>query len=419
MIGAGWFKWGRPQTQATVSQPAKDVYYCPMHPQVTSDRPGTCPICNMNLVKKEVQKDISSKPKAQKSQEICRLHNCHGKDGHACPMMVTAKPGDKIHCPICGHYIATEEGLVPVNESSPKDYATIEMSSQIQQLIGIRTAKVARKALSRTIHAYGFVAHDLELYEAQLEYIDAWRAYYPFISRRVVKDEFRQDWRDYYIKPLNEKRWRSDEKLKAQQRLIKAEYELLHMGINEDQLSQLRQIKYGQPWIQPDLVFFDKGQPRWIYAQVFESDLGYVTTGQQVQVTIPAYGDKTTGVVRSVAPIVAPESRTARVRIELPDYRGELSINMYVEVNIQVDLDTSLLIPREAIMDTGLRKIVFVQVEDGKFEPREIETGLEGQGMVFLLDSESRLQGAFEGMASPSTDNETPVKKGGAEHVHP
>ena len=87
---------------------------------------------------------------------------------------------------------------------------------------------------------------------------------------------------------------------------------------------------------------------------------------------------------------------------------------MYVNVDMPVELDESLVVPREAIMDTGLNKIVFVQTQEGVFEPRKITTGFEGDGMAavksglkegetivssgnFLLDSESRLQGSLMG----------------------
>ena len=161
-------------------------------------------------------------------------------------------------------------------------------------------------------------------------------------------------------------------------------------------------------------MFFEKNQPFWIYAQVLESDLGFIAPGQKVLATIPVYQETIEGVVRIIAPLVDPNTRTSRVRIELPEYQGELSVNMYVNVDMPVELDESIVIPREAMMDTGLNKIIFVQIQQGIFEPRKITTGVEGDGMVavksglkegetivtsgnFLLDSESRLQGSLTG----------------------
>jgi Cu(I)/Ag(I) efflux system membrane fusion protein len=369
---AAAFSWGKKMVPATPSNQAshKDVYYCPMHPHYTSDRPGNCPICGMKLVKKESAPQSTSLPPEQKAQ------------------------------------------------NGVPDHATVAIDLQKQQLIGIKTIEVSRKPVVKTIHAYGYVAHDLELYEAQLDYIEAWRKYYAFVIRRPTKDQFRQDWWKYDVTAPNQDRWHSEDKRKAQEQLAKAEYELIHMGLSHEQIAQLREIKYGQPWIQPDLLFFDKNYPFWIYAQVPESELGYLAPTQKVKVTIPIYGDTTEGVIKNIAPFVDPATRTSRVRIEMPKYRGELSVNMYANVDIPVELDNTIAIPREAIMDTGLRKIVFVQVKDGIFEPRDIETGLDGDGLVtvksglkegerivaagnFLLDSESRLQSSLGG---PSHD---------------
>lgn len=370
--GAGWLVMKRPSPGHREHQAHKDIYYCPMHPQYTSDRPGTCPICGMNLVKKEIPASLSE------------------EHSHGNPQSSTAS-----------------------TESIP-GYAVVSIDSQKQQLMGVKTAPVTQQMLTKTIHAYGYVAHDLELYEAQLEYIYAWQQFYSFAVRRPIKDEFRQDWWQYYAKSAAQNRWHTNDELKAQERLVKAEYDLIHMGLTLVDLKQLRDIKYGQPWVQPELLFFEKDQPFWIYAQVLENDLGFIAPAQKVIVTIPAYKETVEGVVRSIAPFVDPATRTSRVRIEVPNYKGELSVNLFVNVDIPVDLNMSLVVPRGAIMDTGVRKIIFVQTQDGVFEPRDIQTGFEGDGLVavksgvkegeiiavagnFLLDSESRLQAPISG----------------------
>ena len=401
----------------------KDIYYCPMHPQYTSDRPGICPICSMKLVKKEGNSNAELKKMdggAKKEKKIFywtdpMIPGYKASGPGKSPMNIDLVPVYSEAVPSGGEELNTQKETSEGQHVA--EYSTISIDTHKQQLMGVKTMAVTKKPLVRTIHAYGYVAHDLELYEAQLDYLGAWRVYNAFQKRRPVRDEFRSDWREYYINPAMNNRWRSDEKLKAQERLLKVEYELIHMGITPDELQQLRETKYGRPWIQPDLLFFEKGFPYWVYANVFESDLGFLAVTQKVSITIPAYGETTEGVIRSIPPIIDPATRTARVRIELPNYRGQLSVNMFVNVDIPVELDESLVIPRDAMMDTGLRKIAFVQIQEGIFEPRQIQTGFEGDGMVavksglkegeivvssgnFLIDSESRLQAALEGMGA-------------------
>ena len=176
----------------------------------------------------------------------------------------------------------------------------------------------------------------------------------------------------------------------------------------------MREVKYGQPWVQPNLLFFSDEHPYWVYAEVFESDLGFVDVGQKARIEILAYGETVEGVVRAVAESVDPDKRTVRVRIEVPQSKGELKEGMFVNVVMPVELNESLLVPRDAVMMTGTRAIVFLKTVAGMFQPREVKTGLEADGFVqikeglkendivvsganFLVDSESRLQAALEG----------------------
>jgi Cu(I)/Ag(I) efflux system membrane fusion protein len=342
-----------------------EVWYCPMHPNYTSDRPGLCPICNMSLVKKEG----------------------HPSDEHALKEHVAA--------------------------SLPSGYGMVKVTEHQQQLMGVKTTKVVRKPLTKTIYTSGYVAHDLELYQAQIEYINAWREYAAYQSRRPVKEEYRQGWRQYYANPSN--RPRSVELRDAQQRMIKAEYELVHMGISEEQLQSLRKVKYGQPWIQPEILFFREQHPFWVYASIFESEIGFVDVGQEVNIDIPAYHEQYKGVVKVVAGAVDEDTRTVRVIIEITNLRSDLKANMLVDVGIKVELNDYVIVPRDAVMDTGTRQIVFVQTAAGQFEPRQVKVAMTGDGVYgikeglkegeivaaegnFLLDSESKLQASFAGV---------------------
>jgi len=109
-------------------------------------------------------------------------------------------------------------------------------------------------------------------------------------------------------------------------------------------------------------------------------------------------------------------TRTARVRAQLADPRGALKPEMYVNVSIAVDLGEVLAVPEEAVFNTGTKQIVFVDKGQGLFEPRDVTLGAKADGFSevkdgvsdgepvvtsgnFLIDSESRLKAALEGMA--------------------
>jgi len=339
----------------------RHIYYCPMHPGYTSGRPGDCPVCGMKLVKKET------------SQAYILA------DG-------TAK-------------------------SASGGHAAVYLDHSQQQLIGVGLVKVVKRPFVKTIRTYGYVTNDMDLYKAQLEYIGVWRKYALFRRSRAVKDEFPDDWGEFSGRAPGEG-FR-----KARERLLKAEYELRHRGFQDAQLEQLRLIKYELAEIQPEILLGQKWQPLWIHARILEEDLGYVDVGQKAVVDIPAYRESFEGIVRSVGDEVDPRTRTVIVRIGLPGGKEYLKVNMYADVLMPVELNDVLMVPRAAVMNTGLRQIVFVQRDPSHFEPVETKTGMESNGMVevregltegemvvvggnFLVDAESRLQAAFPGMTA-------------------
>lgn len=412
---------------------ARDVYYCPMHPTYTSDRPGTCPICNMNLVKKEITPEMPEAQQVDKHlRDICIMHNCHkAHDGKPCPMMVLAKEGEKVTCPICGTHVAgIPDGkkekkilfwtdpmipgykadkpgkspmgmdLVPVYEEeavaqgaqTPQGYAQIMLSPQKQQLIGIKTATVEKKKLIKAVRTVGTIAHDPELYQAQTEYIQAIQAF-----ERAKQSDI-------------------PEIVDQSQRLVEStRIRLRHMGLNDDLISGIATWKEAER----SLLFTTPGEPVWVYAPVYEYELPLIRVGQEIRVEVPSLSNETfQGTIRAVDSMVDQTTRTTRVRAQLKDPQGRLRPDMYVNVSIDVDLGETPGIPEGAVFDTGMKKIAFVDKGQGVFEPRDITVGAKADGYYelksgvqegevvvtsgnFLIDSESRLKAALEGMSGP------------------
>jgi RND family efflux transporter MFP subunit len=156
----------------------------------------------------------------------------------------------------------------------------------------------------------------------------------------------------------------------------------------------------------------------WVVADVFEQDIGQIRSGAKATVRINAYPGKTfEGRITYVYPTMKPETRTVPVRVELANPGQLLKPAMFTEVEVQVGGRAPVLaVPDSAVIDSGTRRIVLVQLQAGRFEPREVKTGTrsdnyveiqdglkEGEQVViaanFLIDAESNLKAAVGGMS--------------------
>ena len=161
----------------------------------------------------------------------------------------------------------------------------------------------------------------------------------------------------------------------------------------------------------------------WLLADVPEYELGSIKVGQPVTVRVRSLPSRTfTGRVGVIYPQLNKETRTARVRIELPNPEGVLLADMYADVEIATGAGKPVVaVPDDAVIDTGTRKVVLVDKGEGRFEPREVKVGARGNGFVeirdgvaegdrvvtsanFLIDAESNLKAALQGMAAAPTD---------------
>ena len=157
----------------------------------------------------------------------------------------------------------------------------------------------------------------------------------------------------------------------------------------------------------------------WVYAQVFQNDLGRVRVGSPAEITVDSYpGRVFRGRVSFISPQLDQTTRTAKVRLEIQNPDLTLSLGMFVNVRLDLPLGRQLVVPASAVFQTGTRQVAFVDKGEGHFEPRDIETGTRagddvvvskglkaGEHIVtaanFLIDSESQLQAAMGSFAPP------------------
>jgi Cu(I)/Ag(I) efflux system membrane fusion protein len=158
----------------------------------------------------------------------------------------------------------------------------------------------------------------------------------------------------------------------------------------------------------------------WVMADVPEAEFGDLTTGATVEVTTRAYpGRVFSGKVSLIYPHLMRETRTARVRIDMPNPDLALLPDMYADVEITSGAsDPLVVVPASAVIDSGLRQVVIVAQGDGRFEPRDVGLGRRGDGYIaviygiqegetvvvngnFLIDAESNLNAALKGLTAP------------------
>jgi Cu(I)/Ag(I) efflux system membrane fusion protein len=159
----------------------------------------------------------------------------------------------------------------------------------------------------------------------------------------------------------------------------------------------------------------------WVIAEVAEADIASIKVGMTATVTVRAYPQEPiTGSVTFIYPDLRPETRTVRVRIEVPNPDGRLKVDMYADVVFRTGADAEpvVAVPDSAVIDSGTRRIVLVSKGEGRFEPRVVKLGRRGEGFVeivegvnegesvvtaatFLIDSESNLNAALKQFAPP------------------
>ena len=162
----------------------------------------------------------------------------------------------------------------------------------------------------------------------------------------------------------------------------------------------------------------------WIIADVFEYEASNIRVGQPARVTLSYAGGRSIDAqVDYLQPQVDPMTRTLKVRLNAANPNLLLKPDMYADVEFRIAMPQRLTVPAEAVLDTGERKTVFVDRGNGFFEPRQVETGERDGGRItvlkglkagervvtsgnFLIDSESQLKAAADGMTSAPAEHQ-------------
>ena len=403
-IGLGVFTAGcsRPPEKpgATAASSEKTLYTCGMHPWIIQDHPGNCPICGMKL--EPVHKTAgTSAPSAASSAialdpETIQMMNLQTTEITRGPLRRTIRT----------------VGTIDYNETALADVTT-KFKGWIEKLDVDATGQLVHRGEPL------FEIYSPELYSAEAEYLavlNSTNDSNALALREAALDKLKfLDLSDAQIAGLEKAR----EARKTLQILAPTDGFVIEKDVVQGQMVDAGMKLYRLA----DLGIV------WVLAQVYEPDLPYVQLGQEATVKLASLPDREfRGRVTYVYPNVDEKTRTARVRLEFENPGYFLKPGMFVSVQIASELDPSaVLVPDSAVLRSGERNTVFVALSGGKFDPRtvvlgpegerdtvEVTSGLqEGERVVtsgqFMLDSESQLREAIQKMnSSAGMTAETP-----------
>ena len=383
--------------------------------------------------------------------------------------MVDPQTGKKIKywvAPMDPTYIRNEPGkspmgmdLVPVYEEEggeKEPTSTIRIDPVTIQNMGIRTAPVIRKPVTKTIRTFGNVTYDETRMVSVNTKFDGWieKLHVNFVGERIKRGQPLFDiyspelvtTQEEYLLALKQYRSLKDSSFvhvrdSAERLMAASRKRLEYWDMSDPQIRQLEttgQVRKaitifspsGGVVIQKDVVegqFVKAGKNQyqiadlstvWVDVDIYEYELPYVKKGMPARMELSYIpGERFYGEVLYIYPYLSKETRTLRLRLAFPNPELQLKPDMYANIRLEAELPgPNIVIPQEAVIDTGVRQVVFVSRDKGKFEPREIKLGVEvnghqyqvlkglseGEEIVisaqFMLDSESRLREAVQKM---------------------
>lgn len=351
---------------------------------------------------------------------------------------------------------ASQKSGSPLAMQSMKNMApgTVMLNPATQQLIGVTYTTVRRAAMKRTVDTVGLVQMDEERISRVHVKIAGWieKVYLDYVGKLVKKGQplfslYSPDLvsteQEYLIasrgqaylgkSPYTDVASGADALLEATRQRLRL-WDITDAQIHD--LQQTGKVKrtmtlyspidgfvmtrnaYEQTYVTPDSDLYDIADLSriWVYVDIFEYEAPYVHVDQPASMQLSYFPGKTYhGRVTYVYPTLDPKTRTIKVRLEFPNPGYELKPDMYADVKLQINYGTQTLVPSEAILNSGTRQVVFISKPGGYFEPREIKVGdqFDGETEVlaglkpgekivasgnFLIDSESRLGAAMQGM---------------------
>jgi Cu(I)/Ag(I) efflux system membrane fusion protein/cobalt-zinc-cadmium efflux system membrane fusion protein len=376
--------------------PDATVYQCPMDPQVVQNEPGDCPICGMALV--EVKESASAS--------------------------------------------GSDEGVIRIDPVQVQNIGVVSTRAE--------TTDIAR--YSRTVGILDFNADSITWINTKFE---GWieKVHVNYVGQEVRKGQPLFEiyspelvtTQEEYLRALDYRESlvgsNRPETVRQAESLVRSTRDrLTYWDVTEEQIRTLeesrrveRRLTLGSPvdgvvaevvsealegmYVKPGMNLYKIADLStvWVHADIYELDIPWIRVGQPAVVSFRnAPERKFRGKVLFLYPEVSRDTRTLRICVEVPNTSRRLRPGMYADVVVQgPPVREAVAVPLSAVIRSGERNIVFIDLGDGRFEPREVELGVRGEGDLvqirtgvesgeavvtqaqFMLDSESRIQEAI------------------------
>ena len=423
-----------PEQVGEIREDARDLYQCPMHPEVIESDPGDCPVCGMRLMPME-------RSEGPREREVLYWY---------APMDAT--------------YIRDEPGLSPMGMKLVPKYAqgvltdedsVIRIDPVQVQNIGVVSAVAELRDISRFSRTVGILDFNSERITWINTKFEGWieRVHVNYVGQDVWKGQPLFDiyspvlvtTQEEYLRALD---YRASlqgstrsEALRQADSLVRATRERMeYWDIADEQIGRLesrrevqRLLTVTSPadgvvaeimsealegmFVEPGMNLYKIADLStvWVHADIYELDIPWIRVGQSAEVSFrndPQ--DKFSGKILFLYPEVSRDTRTLKSCVEVPNPDRHLRPGMYADVVIKGPVVRgAVVVPQSAVIRSGERDLVFVDLGDGRFDPREVELGVKGDGDriqvvrgvdpgervviqgQFMLDSESRIQEAI------------------------
>ncbi len=390
-VGGGWLLW---QNQHSTSQKViqrRQLYTCSMHPFIIREKPGVCPICGMELIKKI---DDSS------------------------------------------------------NSAQPTRVDHLSLSPTQRVMANVATVEATMKTLNKEINAVGIVQYD----QSRQARVTAWaagridRLYVTSVGAIVSKSNpvaevYSPDLiaaQQEYLLALKSRNQLNNSPFTSISQngeglVAAAKERMLLLGVKANQIAALerngkptirlpiyspysgvvieKMVQQGQ-YVNAGEVLFNIADLSsiWVEVEIYENEFPYVHVGEQIEIRSQSFPQNSfNGRISFIYPFLDPKTRTLKARVEIANPDIKLKPDMFVNAIIKQPLDSSIVVPVTAVMDTGKRQVVWVESAPGSFESREVRVGQRSNDKIqilsglnpgdkvavsggYLIDSESQLK---------------------------